>query len=746
MDPGRTPRLREIHGAELAGADQHDADRAIFGGSRKQEAVEVHTVGNCRQTAYQFTVWKKDNEKMGEMDSATGAGLDARVRALTPGLDVLSLPACVLDADMRYRYVNDAYQEMSGKTRAECLGRTPDQVFQRTPRDERRTHLKRALAGESTVFNRRSLEGPGAGRWVRAHYVPLHDVAMSVVGVMVVLVDVQSLKDAEAALADRERQLSLIIDSVGFPITYVDRERVIRFANLPSCEWSGRTADAMIGQPIEAVMTPEVREAALPLIERALRGEPVTYEREALWPGRERRRIRGHMIPDRDSSGAVVGVLIVLLDIEQDHQLRRAVEAKEAQLRSFAQNIPGPIAVVDQNFRYVFANRMFEESRGLPLEKIVGRRVDEVLGAEASAEFFAPYVDRLKRGETCTHERLVGAPGEPERWHQVQLAPIMVPMEDGSRRFNGYYIVSSDIHDIKVAQEKLAAQEAQLRLYTDNIPDSVAYLDRNRRFLFANRHFAEQRGTTVDRIIGRTTEEVLGRELSTWIAERTQRVFDRGETATYERIVTLPSGERRWSHVKAVPHFGDDGAVVGMYVVSHDITDVKQAQEKLAASEEELRFFAENIPEAIAYMDLERGCTFVNNLYLESRGLTREFALGKFPDEVLSARRAGDAAPAPRARRGGRGDRLRALRAPALGRGALGAREGHAAARRDRTRARLLHRLHRHPRHQDHAGAARRQGTAAAPGDRLDPHADVLRGRPRPLPLRERRVPLVHRA
>ena len=65
-----------------------------------------------------------------------------------------------------------------------------------------------------------------------------------------------------------------------------------------------------------------------------------------------------------------------------------------------------------------------------------------------------------------------------------------------------------------------------------------------------------------------------------------------------------------------------------MYVVSHDITDVKQAQEQLAAREEELRFFAENIPEAIAYVDLERGCTFVNNLFLASRGFTREFALG----------------------------------------------------------------------------------------------------------------------
>ncbi len=565
---------------------------------------------------------------MGTIDTVTRAGFAARVKSLTPALDVLGLPACMLDRDMRYHYVNAAYAAHSGRAAAEFPGKTPDEVFNRTPRDDRRAHLQRALAGHTEIFNRRTLEGPSAGRWMRAHYFPLAD-AGEVDGILVVLVDIQQLKDAEGALAERERQLSLIMDSIGFPITYVDRGHVIRFANRPSCEWSGRPHEAMVGHAVDEVMTPEVAAAARPLLARALDGESITYEREALWPGREKRHIRGHMIPDRDAAGAVLGVLIVLIDIEQDFQLREALHAKESHLRTFAENIPGPIAVVDREFRYVFANKMFQESRGMPLERIVGRKVKEVLGMQATADFFDPYFERLQRGESCTHERLIELPGREPRWHQVQLAPIMV-----EGRFNGYYIVSSDIHEIKLAQERLLEQEAQLRLYTDNIPDSVAYLDRSRRILFANRHFAQQRGTTQEEIVGRTSTELMGPETAAWIAERTQKVFDRGEVATYERILTLPDGTKSWTHVKAVPHVDANGAVIGMYVVGHDITDVKQAQEALAAREEELRFFAENIPEAIAYVDFERGCTFVNNVFLESRGFTREFALGKFPEEA----------------------------------------------------------------------------------------------------------------
>ena len=55
---------------------------------------------------------------------------------------------------------------------------------------------------------------------------------------------------------------------------------------------------------------------------------------------------------------------------------------------------------------------------------------------EVAAEFFTPYVERLQRGETCTYERMTGPPDGEQRWHVVQLAPIMVALDDGKARFN----------------------------------------------------------------------------------------------------------------------------------------------------------------------------------------------------------------------------------------------------------------------------------------------------------------------
>ena len=445
-------------------------------------------------------------------------GLEARLAALKPGLDVLLLPACILDTDQRYRYLNAAYLAHSGREMSEFLGRTPDEVFDRRPSDSRRAQMQRALGGETVVFNRQTIEGPNAGKWLRAHYMPLRDGTGAVAGVIVLLVDIQQLKDAEAALEEQRKQVQLVVDNIGVPMSYIDRDWRFRFANQPGIDWLIADTAAALGKRVNEMFDAATMEVITPEIEAAFRGEKRTYERLArLQDGRER-WVRVHLVPDFAEDGTVRGLYSLMIDVDRDHQLVQALE------------------------------------------------------------------------------------------RQVQ--------------------------EFKLAQERLAAQEAQLRLYTDNIPDAVAYLDRDRRIVFANKHFAMQRGTTPEAIVGLTTPELLGDEVAGWIKERTQKVFDRGETATYERETRLSDGSRRYYHVKAVPDLGEGGDVRGMYVVAHDITDVKEAQQQIAAREQDLRFFAENIPEAIVYVDLERGCTFVNNVFLATRGFTREFALGKFPPQV----------------------------------------------------------------------------------------------------------------
>src|SRR5690349_9212742 len=128
------------------------------------------------------------------------AGLESRIAAMKPGLDLLDLPACIIDTERRYRYVNPAYCVHGGLQASEYLGRTSEEIFGYVAQDGRRGALYKALDGETAVFNRRTADGPNTGLWLRAHYMPVRD-GDSVVGVLVLLVNVQDLKNAEEEIA-----------------------------------------------------------------------------------------------------------------------------------------------------------------------------------------------------------------------------------------------------------------------------------------------------------------------------------------------------------------------------------------------------------------------------------------------------------------------------------------------------------------------------------------------------------------
>ncbi len=70
-----------------------------------------------------------------------------------------------------------------------------------------------------------------------------------------------------------------------------------------------------------------------------------------------------------------------------------------------------------------------------------------------------------------------------------------------------------------------------------------------------------------------------------------------------------------------VPDHRVDGAIQGIYVVLHDITDLKIAQDTLAARESQLRAVMDGVPAPVAYIDRAERCQYVNRALLQYFGV-----------------------------------------------------------------------------------------------------------------------------
>ncbi len=125
----------------------------------------------------------------------------------------------------------------------------------------------------------------------------------------------------------------------------------------------------------------------------------------------------------------------------------------------------------------------------------------------------------------------------------------------------------------------LQESESNLRLITDNVDSLIAYLDPECRFLFANRRYEDWFGMPVSQVVGRAMSEVLGPEA---FARSEPYVRDAllGLRVQFTHDHVLPDGRLIAAQVTFLPRI-EDGVVLGVYSITHDITPLKAVEAQL---------------------------------------------------------------------------------------------------------------------------------------------------------------------
>ncbi len=533
-------------------------------------------------------------------------------------LNALATPLAYIDRRQRYRFANKAFLDWIGKRADQVLAREVIEVVGREVYQLYQAYIEAALEGERTGFERQLVIAGRPAIWIRVDYYPDRSPQGSVRGFLVTYCDVDHLKGLELEAGQREQRLRLVTDSVGVPILYFDRQQKLRFANKPYSDWSGIAADDLLGRTLSEFMPAETFGAMQSYIERAFAGATVAYERQERKATGETRWVRNTLFPEREIGGRVGGAFLVMNDVEDDMRVRDAMKAHETQLRLFADNIPGPIAYLDKTLKYTFVNQAFANIACKSQEEIYGRTPPEILATDVG-NFLRPILRRAQAGESIEYERIGHTTEGAKRWMHGRI----VPDRDADGAVRGLYCTEYDIHELKTTEQALAVREEQLRLFTDNIPEPVVYLDAERRYAFVNEAFLDLTGLVRERVVGRRSDDVISSDQALTLDEYVNRAFA-GESVTYERPVVDANGHTRWFRARIVPDFHFDGMIKGLYVVGHDITDLKQVQDALAARESQLRAIMDGVPAPVAYIDREEHCHYVNRTFLQYFGLSPE--------------------------------------------------------------------------------------------------------------------------
>ncbi len=432
----------------------------------------------------------------------------------------------------------------------------------------------------SHSFEYRMIAADGSVVWLRdiVHVGVENSVPTQLFGVMV---DITERKEAEEAVVRLGRRNELILNSAGEGIYGLDQGGRTTFVNPAAATMTGFEVDELIGKhQHEAIHhshsdgTPYPKEEC-PIYTVLTDGKIRHVDNEVFW------RKDGTSFPvDYTSTpiwedGEVIGVVVTFTDIterkEAEERYRTVVEEQTELVCRFLPDLT-----------LTFVNDAYCRYFGKKHEELIGTSFMGHIPVEDRV-YYEEQLFRLSKEEpTRTVEHRVFTPDGEIRWQQWTDRATF----DGEGRLVECQSVGRDVTERKLAEEALKESEERYRAVMAQSVEAIYLFDaETKRILESNAAFR--------RLMGYAEEELLDMRIYDFIAHDKENI-DRHVRRSLEKK-RRHIGERRYRRKDGSVIVVDTSASVISYggrtalcAVSRDVTERKEAEERLRTSEERL--------------------------------------------------------------------------------------------------------------------------------------------------------------
>lgn len=274
------------------------------------------------------------------------------------------------------------------------------------------------------------------------------------------------------------------------------------------------------------------------------------------------------------------------------------------------------LTVIDGNLRFVAWNKAFLRLLDFPEEMVfVGATFESFMRYNAERGEYGPgdveemVAERMRLARNFTPHytergrpdgRILAVRGEPlphngfvtlytditvSRRYEQQIHQQNAELESRvAARTMELQATNQRILEADEANQRITTalrrSEESLRLITDSVPALISYFDHQEIYRYVNRGYAEWFGYAKEDVLGRSIRDVVGDEVYTDISHNVQQGLQ-GQRVSYEYAMRRPGGRVVYARSELVPERDAQGAIAGCFVLSVNITDLKNAQAAL---------------------------------------------------------------------------------------------------------------------------------------------------------------------
>ncbi len=516
--------------------------------------------------------------------------------------------------------VNQTEARMLGYAPEEMVGESIFSFILAEQREAAKTRFKHKISGKQVPRAEDRIYVKKDGSKV---YVIIDDVLEranngKLIGIRSTMVDITEVKRAENLLRQSEEKYRLlaenamdgiyIISTAGFEYVNPAFEKIFGYKEKEVCNRKFNFFD---------LIHPEDRELVARREESRMKGEALSpqYSFRIVTKDKKIKYVEVNTVP---LYGEKLRVLGILRDITKRKINEEALQESEEKYRSVVEQTRYGIAIIqDGVFKYV--NQRLAEMGGFSVKELTGSPSKKFISAE-----------NLTKAHDYHMRRMAGEAVEPV--YELEMRnkggeKIYIEFNTGAITYHGRpadLIVVQDISDRKKAEEDVRESKERYKDLVEKAGVAILVDDREGNLRYCNTNYAELFGYSMEEMKKQTLWTLAHpSEVDRITQYHKARVEGKDAPSRYEFRGVKKDGSIIHVEVNAMA-LKEDGNIVGTRCYMWDVTERKEAEDAILASEEKFKTLFNSASDAIFIHDLE-GCFLeVNKVASERLGYSRE--------------------------------------------------------------------------------------------------------------------------
>jgi PAS domain S-box-containing protein len=269
---------------------------------------------------------------------------------------------------------------------------------------------------------------------------------------------------------------------------------------------------------------------------------------------------------------------------EEVAERRRAEEdlhATETTFSKFVESFPGLLVTMNLAGEVQLFNREVLEYFGKTPEELKGWATSDAVHPDDLPHVVTAFTNSIASGSPYTMEHRCRRADGVYRWFHVRALPV----QDADGLVTGWYVLLTDIDDLKHAEDSIRESERNLYQIINTIPALAWSARPDGSAEFFNQHYLDYVGLALEQVTDRGWTVAVHPDDLDGLLGALQHMVASEQPGEFEARLRRFDGEYRWFLLRTSALRDESGKIVKWYGTKTDIDDRKRAEEELQRSE-----------------------------------------------------------------------------------------------------------------------------------------------------------------